>query len=149
MTLALEAAAQAENEGDVPVGCVIVHPDHGLLASGYNRREVNQDPTAHAEVIALREASARLGRWRLSDCTVYVTLEPCFMCAGALVNARVARVVYAATDAKAGACASLANVLEDARLNHRCQVNAGVLEDKARLQLQQFFRSRRKKPPQE
>lgn len=145
MGLALTAAAQAEHEGDVPVGCVIVHPQEGLIATEYNRREVSQDPTAHAEVLALRVASAKLGRWRLSDCTVYVTLEPCFMCAGALVNARVGRVVYAAVDPKAGACESLARVLEDGRLNHRCEVSRGPLQDQARTQLQDFFRARRRK----
>jgi tRNA(adenine34) deaminase len=111
MSLALSAAAKAELDGDVPVGCVVVHPQEGLIASEFNKREVSQDPTAHAEVLALREAAAKLGRWRLSDCTVYVTLEPCFMCAGALVNARVGRVVYAAVDAKAVACESLSRVL--------------------------------------
>jgi tRNA(adenine34) deaminase len=149
MLLALEAAEKAELNGDVPVGCVVIHPDHGLVASAFNRREAVQDPTAHAEVLALREASARLGRWRLSDCTLYVTLEPCFMCAGALVNARVKRVVYAASDSKAGACESLANVLSDARLNHRCEVSRGILEEPARLQLQSFFRAKRKKRIQE
>lgn len=145
MSLALEAAARAEQAGDVPVGCVVVHPEQGLVASEFNRREVNQDPTAHAEVLALRAASAKLGRWRLSDCTVYVTLEPCFMCAGALVNARVGRVVYAAVDAKAGACESLARVLNDERLNHRCDIQQGPLQAQASDQLRVFFRSRRKK----
>ncbi len=145
MGLALTAATQAEHEGDVPVGCVIVHPRDGLIATEYNRREVSQDPTAHAEVLALRAASAKLGRWRLSDCTVYVTLEPCFMCAGALVNARVGRVVYAAVDPKAGACESLARVLEDGRLNHRCEVSRGPLQEQAKTQLQDFFRARRTK----
>ena len=145
MRVALSAAAQAESEGEVPVGCVVVHPERGLIASAFNRRETQQDPTAHAEVIALREAAAHLGRWRLSDCSIYVTLEPCFMCAGALINARVKRVIYGASDSKAGACASLANVLQDTRLNHRCEVIRGVLEGEARVQLQNFFRSRRKK----
>ena len=148
MNLALAAAEQAQREGDVPVGCIVVHSDLGLVASEYNKREVLQDPTAHAEVLALRSAATKLGRWRLSDCTVYVTLEPCFMCAGALVNARVGKVVYAAVDAKAGACESLAKVLNDDRLNHRCDVNQGVLQDKARAQLQEFFRARRKKNTQ-
>lgn len=145
MSLALEAAGRAKEVGDVPVGCVIVHPTDGLIASEFNKREVSQDPTAHAEVLALRAAAVRLGRWRLSDCTAYVTLEPCFMCAGALVNARVGRVVYAAVDAKAGACESLARVLQDSRLNHRCVVSRGPLEEKARVQLQEFFRERRRK----
>jgi len=145
MSLALEAARCAEKDGDVPVGCVVVHPQQGLVASEFNKREVSQDPTAHAEVLALRAAASKLGRWRLSDCTVYVTLEPCFMCAGALVNARVGRVVYAAVDAKAGACESLARVLEDNRLNHRCEVKQGPLQGQARAQLQNFFRARRRK----
>lgn len=149
MDMALAAAEQAQREGDVPVGCIIVHPEHGIVASEYNKREVLQDPTAHAEVLALRTAAAKLGRWRLSDCTVYVTLEPCFMCAGALVNARIAKVIYAAVDAKAGACESLATVLNDERLNHRCDVSRGILQDRARLQLQDFFRARRKKNNQE
>lgn len=149
MNLALAAAEQAQREGDVPVGCIVVHPDLGLVASEYNKREVLQDPTAHAEVLALRSAATKLGRWRLSDCTVYVTLEPCFMCAGALVNARVGKVVYAAVDSKAGACESLAKLLSDDRLNHRCDVNQGILQEKARAQLQDFFRARRKKNTQQ
>jgi tRNA(adenine34) deaminase len=149
MSKAIEAAQQAELEGDVPVGCVVIHPELGLVASAYNKREADQDPTAHAEVLALRQAAQNLRRWRLSDCTIYVTLEPCFMCAGALVNARVKRVVYAAIDSKAGACESLANVLSDERLNHRCEWSRGVLEEPAREQLKNFFRARRKKTPQE
>lgn len=143
MQLALDAAAEAELMGDVPVGCVMVHSELGLIARGRNQREELQDPTAHAEVVALRQAAQRLGRWRLSDCTLYVTLEPCFMCAGAIVNARLKRVVYAAVDPKAGACESLAQTLNDPRLNHRCEVTRGVLEEAARLQLKEFFRKRR------
>lgn len=149
MTLALAQADAAEREGDVPVGCVIVHPELGAVAAAFNRREADRDPTAHAEVLALREASHRLGRWRLNDCTLFVTLEPCFMCAGALVNARIGRVVYAAVDPKAGACQSLASVLNDPRLNHRCELKAGVFEEKAKLQLQSFFRARRRARNQE
>jgi tRNA(adenine34) deaminase len=145
MSQALDAARLAESQGDVPVGCVIVHPTEGLVATEFNQREVLQDPTAHAEVLALRSAAHKLGRWRLSDCTVYVTLEPCFMCAGALVNARVRRVVYAAVDAKAGACESLARVLNDERLNHACESSQGPLQDAARELLQNFFRARRKR----
>jgi tRNA(adenine34) deaminase len=143
MDQALGLARAAELAGDVPVGCVIVN-DQGLVSEGFNTREAAQDPTGHAEITALREASRKLGRWRLSDCTVYVTLEPCFMCAGALVHARVKRVVYAAPDPKTGAAASLANVLQDARLNHRCEVSRGVREGEASLLLKVFFRSRRK-----
>jgi len=143
MEKALSEASDAEALGDVPVGCVIVHPEHGLVSSGRNQREELQDPTAHAEVVALRRAAESLGRWRLSDCTLYVTLEPCFMCAGAIVNARVKRVVYAAVDPKGGACESLASMLTDPRLNHRCEVTSRVLEEEARLQLKGFFRKRR------
>jgi tRNA(adenine34) deaminase len=144
MSMALAQAELAEREGDVPVGCVIVHRDLGAVAKACNRREKDSDPTAHAEVLALREAARQLGRWRLNDCTLFVTLEPCFMCAGALVNARIGRVVYAAVDPKTGACQSLASVLNDPRLNHRCEVKAGVFEEKAKLQLQSFFRARRR-----
>jgi len=145
MQQALDAAADAERNGDVPVGCVIVHSELGLIACGRNQREELQDPTAHAEVVALRQAAQKLGRWRLSDCTLYVTLEPCFMCAGAIVNARVKRVVYAAVDPKAGACESLATMLSDPRLNHRCEVVSRVREEEARLQLKSFFRKRRER----
>jgi tRNA(adenine34) deaminase len=143
MERALAEAEDAERKGDVPVGCVIVHPELGLVAQGRNQREELQDPTAHAEVVALRQASLKLGRWRLSDCTLYVTLEPCFMCAGAIVNARVKRVVYGAQDPKAGACESLAHTLNDPRLNHRCEVASRVLEEEARSLLKGFFRKRR------
>lgn len=139
---ALLAAHKALEAGDVPVGCVIVNED-GLVATGHNVREAAADPTGHAEILALREASRVLSRWRLSDCTVYVTLEPCFMCAGALVHARVKRVVYAAPDPKTGAAGSLANVLQDARLNHRCEVASGVLAAEAGEQLRGFFRAKR------
>ena len=143
MAQALAAASEAERMGDVPVGCVIVNSELGVVALARNQREELQDPTAHAEVVALRQAAQKLGRWRLSDCTLYVTLEPCFMCAGAIVNARVKRVVYAAVDPKAGACESLAHTLTDPRLNHRCEVVSRVHEEEARLQLKGFFRKRR------
>ncbi|MCA2961540.1 MAG: tRNA adenosine(34) deaminase TadA [Silvanigrellales bacterium] len=142
MHQALLAAQKAEAAGDVPVGCVLVN-DSGLVSVGFNVREAAADPTGHAEMIALREASRKLARWRLSDCTAYVTLEPCFMCAGALVHARIKRVVFAAADPKTGAAGSLANVLQDPRLNHRCEITSGVLALEAGEQLRRFFRAKR------
>lgn len=143
MQRALLLAEQAAAAGDVPVGAVVVK-DHRVIATGQNRRERDQDPTAHAEVLALRGAAAALGHWRLLDCTLYVTLEPCFMCAGALVNARLPRLVFGATDEKAGAVSSLAEVCNDARLNHRVEVVGGVLADASSSMLKTFFRARRK-----
>ena len=143
MGQALALASLAEAAGDVPVGCVVVN-EQGVVATGYNVREAAADPTGHAEMVALRAAAQTLGRWRLSDCTAYVTLEPCFMCAGAFVHARIGRVVFGARDPKTGASGSLANVLQDPRLNHRCEVTAGVLEEEAGSLLRRFFRSRRK-----
>lgn len=142
MRLALELAEDAAGRGEVPVGAVGV-VDGRLVAGAANSREASRDPTGHAELIVIREAAQRLGRWRLSDLTLYVTLEPCFMCAGAIVNARVGRVVYAARDPKAGAVQSLGAVLTDARLNHRPEVVAGVLEGPAGELLRAFFRARR------
>lgn len=147
MQEALALADLAEKAGDVPVGCVLVDAQGQAVGRGYNSREQSHDPTAHAEIVALRQASQALQRWRLSDCTLYVTLEPCFMCAGAIVQARVGRVVFAAFDPKAGASGSLANVLQDNRLNHRCDVMAGVLSEPAARQLKDFFARRRKKKP--
>jgi tRNA(adenine34) deaminase len=142
MRLALSQALLALEKGDVPVGCVIVHGET-LVGQGFNEREIDHDPTAHAEILALRRASARLKRWRLSDCTAYITLEPCFMCAGALVHARVGRVVYAATDPKTGAAESLAQVLQDSRLNHQCEVTKGILAEESSMMLKNFFRVKR------
>jgi tRNA(adenine34) deaminase len=143
MSLALTEARQAAAEGEVPVGAVVVAGGR-VLARARNGRERLDDPTAHAEVLALRAAARSLGRWRLTGCTLYVTLEPCFMCAGALVNARVDRVVFAAKDPKAGAAGSLADVLADQRLNHQPQVAGGVLEAACGELLREFFRSRRR-----
>lgn len=143
MERALALAREAQRAGDVPVGCVIVN-DEGLVSEGFNVREAQADPLGHAEIVALAGASRALSRWRLSDCTVYVTLEPCFMCAGALVHARVKRVVFAATDSKAGAAGSLANVLQDERLNHRCALTPGVRAHEASVLLKAFFRSKRR-----
>ncbi|WP_367322090.1 tRNA adenosine(34) deaminase TadA [Streptomyces sp. HUAS ZL42] len=143
MRRALDEAGLALRGGDVPVGAVVLAPDGTtLLAAGHNEREVTGDPTAHAEVLAIRRAAEELGGWRLSGCTLVVTLEPCTMCAGAIVQSRVDRVVYGARDDKAGAVGSLWDVLRDRRLNHRPEVIEGVLaEDCARL-LTDFFRNR-------
>jgi tRNA(adenine34) deaminase len=138
-----EAAALA---GDVPVGAVVVDALGVLVAGGRNRRELAQDPTAHAEVDALRRSAESLGHWRLEGATVYVTLEPCPMCAGALVNARVARVVYGCADPKAGAIDTLFTIGRDLRLNHRFDVTSGVLADECASQLRAFFARLRAKP---
>lgn len=138
----LEEARRAEAIGDVPVGAVVVHEGR-IVGRGHNRREADQDPLAHAELLALREAATTLGRWRLSGATLYVTLEPCFMCAGALVNARVDRLVYGTADPKAGAVESLSAVCTDERLNHRLEVTAGVRAHECSEQLKAFFRALR------
>lgn len=143
MRLALAQARLALPGGDVPVGAVVTGPGGEVIGSGYNRREVDADPTAHAEVLALRGAAARLGRWRLDGCTLHVTLEPCTMCAGALVLARVERLVFGAFDAKAGAVGSLWDVVRDPRLNHRPEVVSGVLEDECSAILREFFAAHR------
>ncbi|MFG2593208.1 tRNA adenosine(34) deaminase TadA [Streptomyces sp. NPDC048438] len=142
MRQALDEAAQAASAGDVPVGAVLLGPDGALIATGHNEREAVGDPTAHAEVLALRRGAAALGSWRLTGCTLVVTLEPCTMCAGALVQSRIARVVYGARDEKAGAAGSLWDVVRDRRLNHRPEVIHGVLEDRCADLLTTFFRER-------
>jgi tRNA(adenine34) deaminase len=142
MRLALREAELARAHEDVPIGAVVVGGGE-LLASAHNERELRQDPTAHAEVLALREAARALGSWRVLDATLYVTLEPCAMCAGAIVLARVPRVVFGATDPKAGACGSVFDVLAEARLNHRPEVLAGVLAPESGELLSGFFASRR------
>ncbi len=139
---ALAAAREAGERGEVPVGAVLVHHDE-LLARAANRTVTDHDPTAHAEVLALREGARRLGRWRLGGATLYVTLEPCAMCAGALVLARVDRVVFGAWDPKAGMAGSVGDVLRHPRLNHRPQVAAGVLADECGALLREFFGRRR------
>jgi tRNA(adenine34) deaminase len=139
MREALREADLAPLHGDVPVGCVVVGPDGAELSRDHNRREQNADPTAHAELLALRAAAAKLGHWRLEQCTVFATLEPCPMCAGALVNARVARVVFGANDAKAGALSSLFEIGRDLRLNHRFEVVPGVLAEEGAARLKAFF----------
>ncbi|WP_230467321.1 tRNA adenosine(34) deaminase TadA [Lujinxingia vulgaris] len=144
MMQALEEAERAQAEGEVPVGAVVVH-DGQVIARGFNRRESWQDPTAHAELIAVRRAAEALGSWRLHECTVYVTLEPCPMCAGMLVNARVGRVVFGARDPKAGAMRSLYAMGEDPRLNHRIEVKEGVLSAACGRVLSEFFRTIRER----
>ena len=143
MRRALEEAATAARAGDVPVGAVVVGPDGAVLGTGRNAREAASDPTAHAEVLALRAAGAALGTWRLAGCTLVVTLEPCTMCAGALVLARVDRLVLGAWDPKAGATGSVRDVVRDGRLNHRVEVVAGVLADECGRVLRDFFDARR------
>ncbi|MBX3184685.1 MAG: nucleoside deaminase [Polyangiaceae bacterium] len=140
MELALEEADRAALHGDVPIGCVILDAQGELLARSHNRREIDADPTGHAEVLALRLAAERIGHWRLTGATLYVTLEPCAMCAGALVNARIGRLVYGAADPKAGAVGSLYQLHQDTRLNHRFPCTAGVLAEASRDRLQAFFR---------
>lgn len=142
MRLALREADRAAEAGDVPVGAVVVH-DGEVIGVGRNERELTGDPTAHAEIIALREASAKIGNWRLLDTVIYVTLEPCAMCAGAIVLSRVPRVVFATTDPKAGAAGSVFDVLNEPALNHRPEVHSGLFADEAALQLRQYFAARR------
>lgn len=145
MRLALEEADLATAHGDVPVGAVVVSADGTLLAREHNRREERADPTAHAELLAIREATRGLPGWRLEGATVYVTLEPCAMCAGALVNARIARLVFGASDPKAGAVVSLFQIGTDPRLNHRFEVEAGFMADQGARRLSEFFAELRRK----
>ena len=142
MAIALRQAQAAADEGDVPVGAVIVHRGQ-IIGRGRNQRELLNDPTAHAEILAITAAAQALQSWRLVGCTLYVTLEPCVMCAGAIVNARIDRVVYGADDPKAGACQSLYQILADTRLNHRPAVAAGVLAAQSTELLQAFFKAQR------
>ena len=146
MRLALDEARAAGSSGDVPVGAVVLDEEGAVIGRGRNRREAEQDPTAHAEVVAVREAAARRGEWRLEGCTLLVTLEPCTMCAGAIGLARVRRLVFGAFDDKAGAVGSLWDVLRDRRLNHRPEVVAGVLADESAELLRSFFTARRRPP---
>ena len=145
MRLALAEARAALEHGDVPIGAVIVR-DGSVIARAHNQRELLQDPTAHAEVIALTQASSAMGTWRLTGCELYVTLEPCVMCAGAMVLARISRLVWGADDPKAGACVSLYRITEDERLNHRIPPTSGVLAAECGDLLRDFFRSRRLRP---
>ena len=143
MELALDEAALAAQEDEVPVGAVIISPDRGVIGSAHNMREQLSDPTAHAEIIAITQASAVLKSWRLEKCILYVTLEPCPMCAGAIVQARIPLVVFGCTDPKAGACQTLYNITSDPRLNHRARVIGGVLDDRCSAILVDFFAAKR------
>lgn len=142
MRRALELSEIAAKSGEIPVGAVIVC-DGQEVAAAANLKEANQDPLGHAEVLAIRKAAEKLGRWRLSGCSLYVTLEPCTMCSGAIVHARLDHVIFGASDPKAGAVHSLYQILSDERLNHRPEVISGVLENEASDQLKRFFRERR------
>jgi tRNA(adenine34) deaminase len=144
MELALEEARIAADEDEVPIGCVIVSLERGVIAAGHNQRERLKDPTAHAEMIAITQAAQALQSWRLENCALYVTLEPCPMCAGAIVLARLPMVVYGTTDPKAGACDTLYRITSDARLNHRAQVIGGVLAQDCGSVLSEFFNKKRR-----
>jgi tRNA(adenine34) deaminase len=142
MQMALEQARLAPARGEVPIGAVLVL-DGQVLAQVHNFREAWQDPTAHAEVVAIREAATRLGTWRLTDTALYVTVEPCSMCAGAIIQSRISRLVFGARDPKAGACGSVFNLPDERRLNHRVQVVGGVMEQESQELMQTFFRNLR------
>lgn len=144
MRVAMAEAEQAEILGEVPIGAVVVH-DEKIIGRGHNMREKFQDATYHAEVLAIMEACQNLGSWRLEDCDLYVTLEPCIMCSGAIINSRIKRVIYAAPDPKAGAVDSLYHLLQDERLNHQVEVKSGVLATECGDMLRHFFRMIRKK----
>lgn len=144
MALALDLARAAADAGEVPVGAVVYRTETGeVLGEGANRREADDDPVAHAEILAIRAAAKQIGDWRLNGCTLVVTLEPCVMCAGAIVNARVGRLVYGADDPKAGAIVSLYEIAQDGRLNHRLPVVRGVMAEESGELLRAFFRARR------
>jgi tRNA(adenine34) deaminase len=142
MQKALREALKAYNKNEVPVGAVVVKEGE-IIARGFNNRENSNDPLGHAEIIAIKRAAKRLGRWRLNDCTLYVTLEPCLMCAGAIINARLKRLVYGCPDPKAGAIESLYHIAEDKRLNHRVEVTRGILAAECSEILKGFFAQRR------
>ncbi|MBS5865112.1 MAG: tRNA adenosine(34) deaminase TadA [Coriobacteriaceae bacterium] len=144
MHIALEEAAVAAKEGEVPIGACVV-ADGKLISRAHNRRETDADPAAHAEFLAMEEAAHKLGCWRLTGCTVYVTLEPCFMCAGLMINSRIDRCVYGAVDPKGGALGTLYDLSNDARLNHAFAVTAGICAEESAQILRNFFRDRRKK----
>ena len=143
MHVALEEAAQAPALGEIPIGAIIIRAGQ-ILGKAHNYREVSQDPTAHAEIVAIRAAASALGSWRLSDTTLYVTVEPCAMCLGAIILARIPRVVFGARDPKAGACGSVFNLPAEPRLNHRVAVTGGVLEQESQALIQKFFKDLRK-----
>jgi tRNA(adenine34) deaminase len=146
---AMELADMAAAEGDVPIGGVLVIGDDDLVLEAKNEKEIRPDATAHAEMLLIQEASSRLGVWRLSDATLYVTKEPCVMCAGAILAARIGRVVYGARDPKGGADGGAFDILQSPKTNHRLTVTSGVLEDEAAAQLQRFFRQKRLSAPEE
>ncbi|MCC6422881.1 MAG: nucleoside deaminase [Phycisphaerales bacterium] len=144
MRQAIEEAQKAAALDEVPIGCIIVHQPTGrIVGRGYNRRQIDHDPTAHAEILALRQAGLTLDHWRLLDCVLAVTLEPCPMCAGAIVNARVPRLIYGCDDPKAGAVRTLYRMVEDARLNHRVEVTSGILGVQCAELLRNFFKHQR------
>lgn len=145
MQLALRHAALAPAMGEIPIAAVLVH-DGNVLATAHNYREISQDPTAHAEMLVIRKAAEQLGTWRLTDTTLYVTLEPCAMCAGAIILSRIPRLVFGAWDPKAGACGSVMDIPAERRLNHRVEVLGGVLEKESQALLQKFFRQLRREP---
>jgi tRNA(adenine34) deaminase len=147
MKMALREANKALELGEVPVGAVIVH-NGAVVGRGHNQTEGLKDPTAHAEILAITAAANTLGSWRLEDCTLYVTLEPCTMCGGAIVLARIPHLVFAAFDPKAGACGSVHNVVQKEELNHRVEITAGILEPEGRVLLKDFFRDLREKAKQ-
>jgi tRNA(adenine34) deaminase len=144
MRMALDEAQAAFDEDEVPIGAVVVSLQRGVIARAHNQREMLKDPTAHAEMIAITQAAQALGSWRLEQCVIYATLEPCPMCAGAIVQARIPYVVYGTADAKAGACETLFRITNDARLNHRAQVVGGVLADDCARILGEFFAAKRR-----
>ncbi|MCL2389477.1 MAG: tRNA adenosine(34) deaminase TadA [Elusimicrobia bacterium] len=144
MRAALRECQKAVNSGEVPVGAVIVK-DGKIIARGFNKNITATDPTAHAEIVALRRAAKKLGNYRLNDCTIYVTLEPCAMCASALVHARIKKIVYGAPDPKAGACGSIFNIARHEKLNHKIELSSGALEDECSKMLKDFFKSKRQK----
>ncbi|HWN42919.1 MAG TPA: tRNA adenosine(34) deaminase TadA [Thermoanaerobaculia bacterium] len=148
MQEALAEARRAAEIGEVPIGAIIVREGESgeeIVGRGHNRREIDRDPLAHAEILAIRQAAERVGGWRLTGCTMYVSLEPCAMCAGALVNSRIERLVWGAPDPKAGWCGTLGNLVQDPRLNHRLEMTAGVLEEDSAALLRGFFASLRKR----
>ena len=146
MKEAIRLAAEARGTNEVPVGACVINEAGELIGSGFNRTITDSDPTAHAEILALREAASRIGNYRLVGVTVYTTIEPCVMCAGAMVNARVKRLVYGARDERFGAAETVFSLCDSELLNHRMEIRAGVLEDECRTTMQQFFRARRDDP---
>jgi tRNA(adenine34) deaminase len=147
MQLALRQAALAPAIGEIPIAAVLVHKGD-VLATAHNYREVSQDPTAHAEMLVIRKAAEQLGTWRLTETTLYVTLEPCPMCAGAIVQSRITRLVFGARDPKAGACGSIFDIPAERRLNHRVEVLGGILEEESQALLQEFFQQLRRETPE-